>query len=117
MRATFGTTLGLIVVVGVVSCASPASHDECAVNVPASCPDPSLTYESGVGTTFKSSCSPCHAPGGVESTVPLTDYGQVSKRLTSVAGQLETCAMPPTGSAPLAASARQAIIDSRGNRP
>ena len=105
------TSLCLIVVVSVVGCASKAGSDECSVNVPTSCPDPTLTYASEVGATLKATCSPCHAPGGVESTVPLTDYSQVSKRLTSVAGQLQTCTMPPAGAMALAASDRQAILD------
>ena len=81
------------------------------MNVPASCPDASLSYASGIGDTLKTTCSPCHAAGGVERTVPLTSYTEVSKRLTSVAGQIETCTMPPAGSPPLSASDRQAILD------
>jgi len=105
------TALGLVIVGAVVSCTAQPTADTCAVDVPTGCPDPTLTYESGLGAKLQTGCSPCHAPGGVESTVPLMDYGQVSKRLTSIAGQLQTCTMPPAGAAPLSPSDRQAIID------
>lgn len=101
----------LIVAIGVAGCASKASPHECSVNVAMSCPDPSLSYASGVGDTLETTCFPCHAPGGVESTVPLTSYSEVSTRLTSVAGQLETCTMPPAGSPSISTRDRQAILD------
>jgi hypothetical protein len=111
MRRVFWTSLCLSAMACVAGCASHAGNDECLLNLPKSCPDQTLTYASGVAPILDTSCSPCHAPGGVESTVPLTNYTQVSNRLTSIAGQLQTCSMPPAGAAPLAASDRQTIID------
>jgi hypothetical protein len=105
-------SLSLITALAALSCASnPSDPNECSVNLPTSCPDASLSYASGVGDTLETTCAPCHAADGVESAVPLTSYSEVSKRLTSVAGQLETCTMPPLGSAPISASDRQAILD------
>jgi cytochrome c5 len=112
LSAPSSRVISLIAALGAFSCGSKASSpNECSVNVPTSCPDASLSYAAGVGDTFETTCSQCHAPGGVESTVPLTNYNEVSKRLTSVAGQLETCTMPPAGSPPISASDRQAILD------
>ena len=101
----------VVVALSAVGCASKASPVDCSVNVPASCPDPSLSYASRIGGILTTTCVPCHSADGVERTVPLTSYSEVSKRLTSVAGQLETCVMPPASAAPLSASDRQAVID------
>jgi uncharacterized membrane protein len=122
LRVSLSTLLGLIAALAAAGCASQAlasgapgseegGPDDCSVNVAASCPVASLSYSSGVGDTLKASCLPCHAAGGVESTVLLTSYKEVSKRLTKVAGQLETCTMPPAGSPPISPSDRQAILD------
>jgi hypothetical protein len=112
LRVPASAFLGLIAGLGAAGCASQAGGpDDCSVNVPTSCPVASLSYSSGVGDTLKTSCSPCHADFGVEGTVLLTSYKEVSKRLTSVAGQLETCTMPPAGSPPISPSDRQAILD------
>lgn len=111
VRAFSSLVLYVIAALSAANCASKASPDECSVNVPASCPDPSLSYASGVGDTFTTTCSMCHAPGEVESAVPLTNYDEVKENLTSVAGQVETCAMPPAGSPTISAHDRQAILN------
>lgn len=110
-RAWSCLLLCLIDIVSIVGCASKAAPNECSVNVPESCPDPSLSYAASIGDILSSNCQPCHAAGGVERAVPLTDYSDVSKRLTSIAGQLETCTMPPAGSPPISASDRQTVLD------
>jgi len=93
------------------ACSSPPAANECSLQNRTSCPDPSLSYDAGIGATLSSNCSPCHAEGGVEASVRLTDYGNVSTRLTSIAGQLASCSMPPAGSPQLTTAERQMLFD------
>jgi len=107
--------LGLTGLVGVLSafgCSSDkeATQATCPVQVHTTCPDASLSYAIGIGEALKAACSPCHAPGGIESSVPLMSYSQSKMRTTSIVGQLVTCSMPPAGS-PLSLADRQAIVD------
>ena len=75
------------------------------------CVDTTLSYDNGIGALLDQRCSPCHFPGGVESTRLLSDYGHVSGERMSIAGQLVTCAMPPAGSPQLSSDERKQILD------
>ena len=75
------------------------------------CPADALTYDTGIGALLDERCSPCHAAGGVEASVPLTDYDHAMREYMSIGSQLVTCSMPPAGSPQLTIDERQQILD------
>lgn len=93
-----------------VACGQPASND-CPADNQDQCVDSTLSYANGIGDLLSQRCSPCHAAGGVEMTILLTDYGHVSGERTSIATQLVTCSMPPAGNPQLTTAERNQILD------
>jgi hypothetical protein len=83
----------------------------CPVDEQAGCVDPSVGYDGGVADILNARCLPCHAPGGVEAAVSLTDYAQVFGARMTLGSQLVTCSMPPDGSAQLTDAQRKRILD------
>ena len=75
------------------------------------CPEPVLTFDTGIGTLFAQRCSPCHQLGGAAGTRLLTDYEHASKLSASIASQLLTCSMPPAGVPALLEVERQQVLD------
>jgi uncharacterized membrane protein len=89
-----------------------ANEPSCPADDQKACPaSSSLSYDDGIGALLTQRCSPCHAAGGVEATVILTDYSHVSGERMSIASQLVTCSMPPAGNPPLSADERKEILD------
>lgn len=93
-----------------VACGQSASKD-CPADNQEQCVDSTLSYANGIGDLLSQRCSPCHAAGGVEMTILLTDYGHVSGERTSIATQLVTCSMPPAGNPQLTIDERNQILD------
>ncbi|HWZ88664.1 MAG TPA: c-type cytochrome [Polyangiaceae bacterium] len=83
----------------------------CPPDDQAACMDPSLGYDAGIAAILNDTCMPCHAAGGVEANVPLTDYRHVFGERMTVAGQIVTCTMPPDGSPQLTDAERKQILD------
>jgi len=77
----------------------------------AECGAQTLGYDSDIAAIINSRCTLCHAPGGEESTLPLTSYRQVFNERMSIASQLVGCDMPPDGAPPLAEAEREQILD------
>ncbi len=93
------------------ACGQPAANEACPAPPQLGCPADALTFDTGIGQLLHTRCYPCHSPGGVESSRPLTDYEHVSGERMSIASQLVTCSMPPSGSPQLSSSERQQILD------
>jgi hypothetical protein len=101
----------LLLLLGLVTgCGQPASK-ACPPDEPAGCVDPSLGYDAGIAAILSDRCRPCHAAGGVEASVLLTDYPHVSGARMTVGNQLVTCSMPPQGSPQLSDAERKQILD------
>jgi uncharacterized membrane protein len=73
--------------------------------------DSTLSYSTGIADILNQRCQPCHAAGGVEATVPLTDYQHVFGERMTLGNQLVTCSMPPDGSPQLTDTERKQILD------
>ena len=86
------------------------SGASCPTSDPNACLDATLSYDGGIGALLNERCSPCHAAGGVEAKILLTDYAHVSKAQMSISSKLVTCTMPPAGSPQLTDSERQQIL-------
>jgi uncharacterized membrane protein len=88
-----------------------AAASACPSDDQNACVDTTLSYDGGIGSLINARCSPCHASGGVEATVLLTDYSHVAAERMTIASQLITCAMPPAGAPDLSADERSQILD------
>jgi hypothetical protein len=91
-------------------CGQKAAKD-CPADEQAGCVDSTITYDAGIADILNARCQPCHAAGGVEATVPLTDYKKVSVERMSIGNQLVTCTMPPDGSPQLTSVERTQILN------
>ena len=100
----------LVISLLLVACGPKAAKD-CPPDEQAACTGSSLGYDAAIASIINDRCMPCHAPGGVEATVPLTNYQRVFGQRTSIGGQLVTCSMPPDGSPQLTDSERKQILD------
>ncbi|MEO7034824.1 MAG: hypothetical protein ABI548_13025 [Polyangiaceae bacterium] len=89
---------------------SPSPGATCSIDAPNECVDASLSYDGGIGALLTERCSPCHAAGGEEATLLLTDYDHVSRQLMGIGSQLVTCSMPLAGSPQLSADERNQIL-------
>jgi hypothetical protein len=90
---------------------SPKADKTCPTTDQAECLDAGMvSYDSGIGAILNARCTPCHAAGGVEDSIILTDYTHASGERMSIVGQLVTCSMPPDGSPQLSADERTQIL-------
>ncbi len=81
------------------------------MDVPTECMDAAtLTYNADISAIMNARCTPCHATGGVEASIILTDYGHVTGERMTIEAQLLTCAMPPDGSPQLTTDERTQIL-------
>jgi hypothetical protein len=111
LQAELGTTVCVIVVLlGLVGCdmqhMAPINND---FNMPAdmtlacqaptpNCPSVVPMWSTQVSAIVQARCAgPCHSPGGVESTYPLTSYADVTAKRETVLDQVYGCLMPPPG--------------------
>ncbi len=93
-----------------VACGQPANKD-CPADNQQECADTTLSYDNGIGDLLTQRCSPCHAAGGIEMTVPLTDYLDVRGARMTIVGELVPCLMPPASSPQLTVAERNQILD------
>lgn len=94
----------------VLGCA-PKADKACPMDVAADCLDAAaLTYNADIGPIINARCTPCHAAGGVEDSILLTDYGHVTGERMTIEAQLLTCAMPPDGSPQLTSDERTQML-------
>jgi len=102
--------LFLLLAVFAVACGQPTNKD-CPPDNQEQCVDTTLSYDNGIGDLLTQRCSPCHATGGVEMSIPLTDYVHVRGARTAIVGQLVPCLMPPAGNPQLNIAERNQILD------
>ena len=97
----------------VVGCGSstPSAAPDCPEVHQAGCPPGTPTYDTGIGDLLTERCRPCHAPGGIEASQPLTNYDQAHGMRTGIGTQLLTCSMPQAGAPPLSNDERKQILD------
>ncbi|HTA88533.1 MAG TPA: hypothetical protein VK745_03125 [Polyangiaceae bacterium] len=90
---------------------APKADKACPTDAPAECLDAAaLSYNDNIGAIMNARCTPCHATGGVEASIILTDYGHVTGERMTIEAQLLTCAMPPDGSPQLTTDERTQIL-------
>lgn len=70
--------------------------------VPEPEPEEVISYNQDIKPIVDNRCIVCHAPGGVASFAPLTNYQEVSARIEAVLGRIQLPssdprAMPPGG--------------------
>ena len=82
----------------------------CPNDLPASCPANPPSYSQQVSQIISDRCFPCHAPGGVESSVPLTTWQQVFDKHGTVLDQVYHCKMPLAGAPTLTAAQRADLL-------
>jgi hypothetical protein len=70
------------------------------MDLPTSCPAPSPSYAGEVSGIITTRCLPCHGPGGVEASVPLSPWSAVNARRSAVLNQVYACRMPKDGGLP-----------------
>ena len=106
----FRSLLSTPLFVFLVAACGQSPSQACPADDQEQCADAGLSYDGGIGDLLKERCSPCHAPGGVEATRLLTDYGHVSGERMSIVAQLVTCSMPPAGAPALSADEQKQIL-------
>ena len=94
----------------VTACGQKAGKD-CPADEQAGCVDQSLGYDANIAAILNDHCTPCHAAGGIEASILLTDYKHVSGERMTIGSQLVTCTMPPDGSPQLTDMERKQILD------
>jgi hypothetical protein len=87
-----------------------SSGNDCPDDVPAACPPSPPTYAKDIVPLVQATCTPCHAPGGVESTRILTDYAGLLKQSNPVLLQVSACRMPPRNAPPISEEGRKALL-------
>jgi hypothetical protein len=116
------TSLGrAISIAAVVACAvlaactsdassSSSSGSACPDDLPAACPASPPSYARDVAPVIQQACTPCHAPGGRESSRLLTDYADAFANRGRALGQIHACRMPPSDAPPLSADGRKILL-------
>ena len=102
--------LFLLLAALMAACGQKAQKD-CPPDDQAACMDSSLGYDANIAAILNTRCTPCHATGGVEMSILLTDYKHVSSERMTIGSQLVTCTMPPDGSPQLTDMERKQILD------
>src|SRR4051812_40860699 len=91
-----------------IGCGSGDSS--CPNDLPAACPASPPSYSHDIAPIINDRCFPCHAPGGVEATRPLTTYQEVFNQRGPVLDQVYHCNMPLAGAPGLTASQRADLL-------
>jgi len=99
MAAAFATVIG---------CGGGDSG--CPNDLPSACPASPPSYSQGVAAIISGRCFPCHAPGGVEASRPLTTYPEVFSQRGPVLDQVYHCKMPLAGAPALTAAERADLL-------
>jgi uncharacterized membrane protein len=100
-----------LVLTALVGACGQKAGKVCPPDDQTACVDTTLAYDAGIGAILNDRCTPCHAAGGVEASVLLTDYKHVAGEQMTIGAELATCAMPPDGSAQLSDTERKQILD------
>jgi hypothetical protein len=88
----------------VVACGGPSdpgTQADAADTSPPACPPPvtscatTPSYASDIVPIVNRTCANCHAPGGVEASIDLTQYSVLNKEATTAYANLIHCLMPP----------------------
>ena len=91
------------------SSSSSSSGSTCPEDLPAACPASPPSYAKDVAPVIQAACTPCHAPGGEESSRLLTDYAHAFANRGPVLNQVHACRMPPRDAPPLSAEGRKIL--------
>jgi hypothetical protein len=92
------------------SSSTGSSGGSCPDDLPAACPSPAPSYAKDVAPVIQASCTPCHAPGGKESSRLLTDYDSAHANRGPMLNQIHACRMPPSDGPPLTAQGRAILL-------
>ena len=96
---------GSILALGALA-ACAARPSSCPDDLPASCPTSGApSYQATVAAIIADKCDTCHAPGGLDSSLPLTTYNEVFTNRRTVLDQVYNCLMPNTGAGGVALTA------------
>lgn len=90
----------------------PTGGSKCDQSIP-SCPAVVPDFSSDVLPIIQAVCANCHAPGGVEASLPITSYDEItSPRIKTTAFSLVLgCSMPPADAPrPLGADERRTLL-------
>ena len=90
---------------------SSSSGSTCPEDLPAACPATPPSYAKDVAPVIQQSCTPCHAPGGRESSRLLIGYANAFASRGPVLNQVHACKMPPHDAPPLAAEGRKVLLE------
>jgi hypothetical protein len=82
----------------------------CPNDLPSACPANPPSYSNDIAQIISNRCFPCHAPGGVEATTPLTTYQQVFNQRSAVLDQVYHCNMPLAGAPTLTPTQRTDLL-------
>src|ERR1051325_7677232 len=103
--------LALVCVSGGLAC-GPTAGSKCDQTIP-TCPAVVPDFGSEVLPIIQGVCGNCHAPGGVEASLPITSYDEItSPRVKTTAFSLVLgCSMPPADAPrPLTAAERSTLL-------
>jgi hypothetical protein len=80
-------------------CGSDGGSGSCPRDLPAACPDPAPSYANQVGAIVQTYCVGCHAPAGVEPTLPFETVADIQymDRFARMLIQVQQCKMPMAG--------------------
>ncbi len=87
------------------------SGSTCLDDLPGACPSTPPSYAKDVAPAIQASCTPCHAPGGRESSRLLTDYASAFANRGPSLNQIHACRMPPRDAPPLSDANRKILLD------
>ena len=96
---------------GSSSSSSSSSGSLCPEDLPAACPATPPSYAKDIAPAIQQACTPCHAPGGQESSRLLTDYANAFANRGPALNQIHACRMPPRDAPPLSAEHRKLLLD------
>jgi uncharacterized membrane protein len=108
--------VGLAVLLGTASSACGPISDvtdggSCPADQPASCVQPSPTYDGGIAALIAQRCFPCHAAADSVSGISLGTYGDIhTLGSVRVLSQVANCRMPPPDAGQLTTSERAELL-------
>ncbi len=106
--AGLGAAILLTLLVG---CGSNAPSAATTTTPLPTCPAQVPSYSQVVASIIKTSCSPCHYPGGTEVSVhDFSTYARVEAQSGSMLNAVYSGLMPPAGSPALSASDSNTLL-------
>jgi hypothetical protein len=86
-----------------------SGSEACPNDLPAACPTSPPSYAKDVAPVIQQACTPCHAPGGEQSSRSLVTYAGAFANRSSMLDQVHACRMPPSNAPPLSAEGRTVL--------